>query len=65
MFECAGVHVGRTVMVSFAAVDFGTIGIFGEIAVSVDLDQRTLLLLRFEIATLAVLTVATIRGWSM
>lgn len=52
-------------MVSFAAVDFGTIGIFGEIAVSVDLDQRTLLLLRFEIATLAVLTVATIRGWSM
>lgn len=53
------------VMVFAAAAGFGTIGIFGEVAVGIDLELETLLLFRFGIATLAVLAVATVRGWSL
>ncbi|MDT3435953.1 DMT family transporter [Haloarcula sp. 1CSR25-25] len=53
-----------TVMVFVAAAGFGTIGIFGEIAASINLELATLLPVRFGIATVVVGTLAGIRGWS-
>lgn len=51
-------------MVFVAAAGFGTIGIFGEIAASINLELATLLPVRFGIATVVVGTLAGIRGWS-
>lgn len=48
-----------------AAAGFGTIGIFGEVAASIDLPLATLLPLRFVVATGAVLALAAIREWSL
>ncbi|MFT4923333.1 MAG: drug/metabolite transporter (DMT)-like permease [Haloarculaceae archaeon] len=46
-----------------AAAGFGTIGIFGEIALLIDLDLATLLPVRFVVATLVVTGLALARGW--
>lgn len=51
-------------MVFVAAAGFGTIGIFGEVAASINLELATLLPVRFGIATVVVGTLAGIRGWS-
>lgn len=47
-----------------AAAGFGTIGIFGEIAMMIDLRLATLLPIRFVVATLVVTGLALARGWS-
>lgn len=47
-----------------AAAGFGTIGIFGEIALTIDLRLATLLPVRFVIATLLVTSLALARGWA-
>jgi drug/metabolite transporter (DMT)-like permease len=52
-------------MVFAAAAGFGTIGIFGELAASIDLALATLLPFRFALATGVVLAVAVRRGWSL
>ncbi len=52
-------------MVFAAAAGFGTIGIFGEVAASIDLALSTLLPVRFALATVAVCGVAVGRGWSL
>ena len=52
-------------MVFAAAAGFGTIGIFGEVAASIDLALSTLLPVRFTVATVAVCGVAVARGWSL
>lgn len=54
-----------TLLVFAAATCFGTIGIFGELAVAIDLSFATLLPARFVVATLAVLALAGIRGWRL
>jgi drug/metabolite transporter (DMT)-like permease len=54
-----------SLMVLGAAAGFGTIGIFGELAVAAGLELATLLLFRFMVATVLVLIVATIRSWSL
>lgn len=46
-----------------AATGFGTIGIFGEIAIAIDLRLATLLPVRFVVATLIVIGIALARGW--
>jgi len=48
-----------------AAAGFGTIGIFGEIAVAIDLRLSTLLPVRFALATLVVMTLGVARGWAL
>lgn len=48
-----------------AAAGFGTIGIFGEVAVAIDLRLSTLLPVRFALATLVVLGLAVARGWTV
>jgi drug/metabolite transporter (DMT)-like permease len=52
------------VLVLCAAAGFGTIGIFGKLAVAIDLDLATLLPVRFTIATLVVVALAITRGWA-
>ena len=52
------------VLVLGAAAGFGTIGIFGKLAVAIDLDLATLLPVRFTIATLVVVALAAGRGWA-
>jgi drug/metabolite transporter (DMT)-like permease len=52
-------------MVVAAAAGFGTIGVFGEVAASIDLALATLLPVRFGLATVAVCGVAVARGWSL
>jgi drug/metabolite transporter (DMT)-like permease len=52
------------VLVLGAAVGFGTIGIFGKLAVAIDLDLATLLPVRFTIATLVVIALAINRSWA-
>jgi len=52
------------VLVLGAAAGFGTIGIFGKLAVAIDLDLATLLPVRFTIATLVVVALAINRGWA-
>lgn len=47
-----------------AAGGFGTIGIFGEIAVAIDLGLSTLLPVRFVLATLVVAALSLSRGWA-
>lgn len=47
-----------------AAAGFGTIGIFGEVAVAIDLQLATLLPVRFASATLVVTSIALVRGWA-
>ena len=54
-----------TLMVFAAAAGFGTIGVFGEVAASIDLALSTLLPVRFTLATAAVCAVAAARGWSL
>ena len=51
-------------MVLGAAAGFGTIGIFGELAVAADLSFATLLPFRFAFATLLVVVLAHVRDWS-
>ncbi len=52
------------ILVFGAAAGFGTIGIFGEIAVTIDLDLATLLPVRFAVATLVVVGLGVARGWA-
>lgn len=52
-----------TLLVLGAAAGFGTIGIFGEIAVAIDLRLATLLPVRFGVATLVVAGLAVARDW--
>jgi drug/metabolite transporter (DMT)-like permease len=52
------------VLVLGAATGFGTIGIFGKLAVAIDLDLATLLPVRFMIATLVVVALAINRSWA-
>jgi drug/metabolite transporter (DMT)-like permease len=52
------------VLVLGAAAGFGTIGIFGKLAVAIDLDLATLLPVRFTIATLVVVALAINRSWA-
>lgn len=47
-----------------AAAGFGTIGIFGEVALRIDLRLATLLPVRFSVATLVVTGLALARGWA-
>lgn len=47
-----------------AAAGFGTLGIFGRVAVAIDLRLATLLPARFVLATLAVACLALVRGWA-
>lgn len=54
-----------TLLVFGAAAGFGTIGIFGEVAVAIDLGLATLLPVRFAVATLAVSGLALARGWAI
>lgn len=54
-----------TLLVFAAAACFGTIGIFGEVAVRVDFPLATLLPARFVVATLVVLALASVREWSL
>jgi len=51
-------------MVFGAAVGFGTIGIFGEVAAAIDLELARLLPARFLLATLVVVALAAARGWA-
>ena len=53
-----------TLLVFGAAAGFGTIGIFGEIALAIDLRLATLLPVRFVVATLIVVGLALGRGWA-
>ncbi|MEF8757568.1 MAG: DMT family transporter [Halobacteriales archaeon] len=48
-----------------AASGFGTIGIFGEFAVRIDLALATLLPVRFTVASAVVVGIAVARGWSV
>lgn len=52
------------VLVLGAAAGFGTIGIFGKLAVAIDLDLATLLPVRFTVATLVVVALAINRSWA-
>lgn len=52
-------------LVSGAAAGFGTIGIFGELALAIDLRLATLLPVRFALATLLVGLLAAVRGWAV
>ena len=52
------------VLVLGAAAGFGTIGIFGKLAVAIDLDLATLLPVRFTVATLVVVVLAINRRWA-
>jgi drug/metabolite transporter (DMT)-like permease len=54
-----------TLLVVAAAAGFGTIGIFGEVAARIDLALSTMLPLRFALATVVVVAVATLRDWSL
>jgi drug/metabolite transporter (DMT)-like permease len=54
-----------TLMVFAAAAGFGTIGIFGEVAASIDLALSTMLPVRFALATVVVAAVALARDWSL
>lgn len=54
-----------TLLVLGAASGFGTIGIFGELAIAADLSLATLLPVRFALATVVVLVIAQIRGWGL
>jgi hypothetical protein len=54
-----------TLLVLGAAGDFGTIGIFGELAAAIDLRLSALLPTRFAMATLVVLAFSQLRGWSL
>lgn len=47
-----------------AAAGFGTIGIFGEVALAIDLELATLLPIRFAVATLVVTGLGLVRGWA-
>jgi drug/metabolite transporter (DMT)-like permease len=51
-------------LVCMAAAGFGTIGIFGEIAATINLELSTLLPVRFGLATLIVVFLAMLRGWA-
>jgi drug/metabolite transporter (DMT)-like permease len=53
-----------TLMVVGAAVGFGTIGVWGELALAVDLELATLLPVRFLVATAALFALSAARGWS-
>lgn len=52
-----------TLLVLGAAAGFGTIGIFGKVAAAIDLGLPRLLPTRFALATVAVVTLARLRGW--
>ncbi|MFB6352636.1 MAG: DMT family transporter [Halobacteriales archaeon] len=52
-----------TLLVLGAAAGFGTIGIFGELAVGIGLGLPTLLPTRFALATLVTVGLARVRGW--
>jgi drug/metabolite transporter (DMT)-like permease len=52
-------------MVLGAAAGFGTIGIFGKLAVAVELPLATLLPVRFALATAAVIVLAVLRNWAL
>jgi drug/metabolite transporter (DMT)-like permease len=54
-----------TLMVFAAAAGFGTIGVFGEVAASIDLALSTMLPVRFALATVVVAAVALARDWSL
>lgn len=54
-----------SVMMLDAAAGFGTIGIFGELAVAVGFELVTLLSFRCMVATVLVPVVATVHGWSL
>ncbi len=54
-----------TLFVLAAAAGFGTIGVFGRVAVSIDLALATLLPVRFVLATLVVLSLAVARDWHL
>lgn len=47
-----------------AAAGFGTLGIFGEVAIAIDLELATLLTFRFVLATFVVIGLALARGWA-
>lgn len=51
------------VLVLGAAAGFGTLGIFGEMVVAIDLEPATLLPVRYVFATLVVTALALARGW--
>lgn len=53
-----------TLLVFWAAAGFGTIGVFGELAVRIDLPLTTLLPVRFTVASAVVVGIAVARGWS-
>lgn len=54
-----------TLLVVGAAAGFGTIGIFGEVAATIDLSLSTLLPVRFVLATAIVAVFALARGWAI
>lgn len=54
-----------TLLVLGAAAGFGTIGIFGEFAIATGLPLSTLLPVRFCLATVAVLVMVLLHGWSL